>query len=590
MNKGCEKGGTGEFALFEAPEGYLLAIRCSHHFLDAWGAYQLFMLICETYERFSGTTAQIVLKENRFLPALQEDQIYRLCGEEDHDLRYWRETLEGCAGQPLIMHLADHPVALAKPSPIKTLRCQLPPDLVGRLRQNSRALGVTFDTFLSAMVRLYLAKMSGRQSIITAETALNRTRRQLRILGHFSNMVPLQTYIEEQKSVTQFLQTAAQQQRQAHKHGRVPFGRVLRECGLQRAHGDVRVNILLSRKGPSLNGQAIRARTITGQHSKFSISLWQLHYDMPLEVLLDYDIGLFEERTIKVHQSRLLNFFDKVTKDLNLPVSSLSVCDIAEYHLVTSTFNDTQVDYLKGVSILDHFKSQVQIHPDSTAVIDDRKSLTYRELDRRSNRLARYLIAQGVGPEQVVGVCLERSVELVFALLAILKAGGGYLFLAPDYPLERFTFMLEDAECGLVIRHKAVGPPIHSIDPQSRFHQIFLDDGKCLSELTSYSCASLKPSERNGLLTQNSLAYVIYTSGSSGKPKGVMVGHREITNRLAWMQEYMPLGPQDTLLQKTPCTFDVSVWELLWWAVAGARVVMLTPGATGILMHCFRLL
>ena len=217
------------------------------------------------------------------------------------------------------------------------------------------------------------------------------------------------------------------------------------------------------------------------------------------------------------------------------------------------------------------FEKQVRTSPDPTAVVYEETSLTYAELNRRANRLAHYLRGLGVKPDARVAICVERSLEMVVALLAVLKAGGAYVPLDPAYPVERLRFMLEDcAPVALLTQRHLQGlfgemgdavPLVDlSTDPTAWNHQ---PDG-------NLDCASMG-------LTPEHLAYVIYTSGSTGTPKGVMVEHKSLVNRLVWMQAVYELDPDDAVLQKTPFAFDVSVWEFFWPLMTGARLVMARP-------------
>ncbi|MBL1266132.1 amino acid adenylation domain-containing protein, partial [Candidatus Methylomicrobium oryzae] len=206
--------------------------------------------------------------------------------------------------------------------------------------------------------------------------------------------------------------------------------------------------------------------------------------------------------------------------------------------------------------------------PEATALLCGDRTLSYAELERRSNRLARYLIERGIGPEVPVGIAMERSFDLVVGLLAIVKAGGAYLPLDPDYPADRLAYMIADAGIGLVLSHGAV---IETFRPL------------CTPQCVAYDLDTLDLSGQPDTAPEVALhpahpVYLIYTSGSTGKPKGATNTHEALANRLHWMQAAYPLGPHDTVLQKTPFSFDVSVWEFLWPLLTGARLAIALPG------------
>ncbi|MBV8367934.1 MAG: amino acid adenylation domain-containing protein [Candidatus Eremiobacteraeota bacterium] len=214
------------------------------------------------------------------------------------------------------------------------------------------------------------------------------------------------------------------------------------------------------------------------------------------------------------------------------------------------------------------FETQVRRSSDAVAVEDEHARLSYAELNARANRLARRLRARGVGPDKLVGVCMQRSAEMLVALLAVFKAGGGYVPLDPEYPAERMAYVLGDSAPVLVLTHGAVGANVHAL--------LARDGGPVVdvvADAAKWAGESDADLARDGLLPAH-LAYVIYTSGSTGRPKGAMNEHRAVVNRLLWAQDAYALQPGDAVLQKTPFSFDVSVGELFWPLLFGARLVM----------------
>jgi amino acid adenylation domain-containing protein len=234
-------------------------------------------------------------------------------------------------------------------------------------------------------------------------------------------------------------------------------------------------------------------------------------------------------------------------------------------------FNATDVPFPDDVTLHALIEQTVAQCPDRVAVVCDHdpsvgaSALTYAALDARANALAGRLRTEGVRPGSVVALMVERSFAMIVGALGILKAGGAYLPVATDHPAERIRFILADAGASVLLVHRATAgrvaaPGVRALD---------LDDPRL------YAGPAVA---RVAVATPGDLAYVIYTSGSTGKPKGVMIEHRSVVNRLHWMQRRYPIGAGDTILQKTPYHFDVSVWELFWWALAGARVAFLAPG------------
>lgn len=238
-----------------------------------------------------------------------------------------------------------------------------------------------------------------------------------------------------------------------------------------------------------------------------------------------------------------------------------------EVHQILVQFNDTFTDYPRDVCLHNLFESQVERTPDAVALEFEGTRLTYAELNKKSNQLAHHLHLFGVGPEVAVGVFMERSLDMVIALYGIIKAGGAYVPLDPDYPSERIVFMLEDSK-----------PPV--ILTQDHLHsKLIAKDSKILCLDTDWDNIAVENSENlsSGVAPAN-LAYIIFTSGTTGRPKGVMNTHQGICNRLLWMQDQYQLTEEDSVIQKTPFSFDVSVWEFFWPLLFGAKLVVAKPG------------
>jgi len=240
-----------------------------------------------------------------------------------------------------------------------------------------------------------------------------------------------------------------------------------------------------------------------------------------------------------------------------------------------SEWNATSVDYPLEGCLYEHFEAQVSRTPDAVAVVFEGARLTYLELDRKANQLARYLRSLGVRPNDLVAICMERSLDLVVALLGTLKSGGAYVPVDPDYPKERVDFMLEDLG-GLVLSQSKIAKALGLEGSVNRTICLDTDWGT----IGTFVDTTLErvDFDLQRVNTSNDLAYVIYTSGSTGKPKGALNSHRGICNRLLWMQDTYCLTESDTVLQKTPFSFDVSVWEFFWPLMAGARMVLAKPG------------
>ncbi len=298
--------------------------------------------------------------------------------------------------------------------------------------------------------------------------------------------------------------------------------------------------------------------------AKFNLTLDLVEAQDGLRGVFEYSRDLFNRTTIR----RMLGHFEALLAGMvdapQARISSLPLLSAAESHQILLAWNDTAAARPPGACLHGLFALQAQRSPAAPAVTFEGRTLSYRDLDLLSGRLASRLLHLGVGPDTAVGVLMERSVEMVVGLLGILRTGGAYLPLDPDYPAERLGWMIADARVPVLLAQERLLPAL----PPTEARVLCLETGWE---------GQGEPEVRSEASDQN-LAYVLYTSGSTGRPKGAMVPHRGIVNRLLWMQEAYGLTAADRVLQKTPFSFDVSVWELFWPLLTGAHLVVARPG------------
>ncbi|MEY4194312.1 MAG: hypothetical protein RLZZ226_680 [Pseudomonadota bacterium] len=288
--------------------------------------------------------------------------------------------------------------------------------------------------------------------------------------------------------------------------------------------------------------------------------------DGSLKATFLYNAALFDQQTLARMAQHFLNLLADALHHAEKSPLDLSLLDSAESNRLLYQWNDTRVGYPGDVCLHQLFEAQVQRTPDAIALIYGTETLTYRQLDARANQLAHHLQGLGVVPDQRVGICCERSIEMVVGLFGILKAGGAYVPLDPTYPRDRLAFMVDDAGVPVLLTQSRLIEQL----PKTGARIVSLD-----GDWPQIAQAPTTPPVVT--VTANHLAYMIYTSGSTGNPKGAMNEHRGICNRLLWMQDTFRLDASDTVLQKTPFSFDVSVWEFFWPLLAGARLVIARP-------------
>ncbi|MFC6243570.1 AMP-binding protein, partial [Flavobacterium psychroterrae] len=277
--------------------------------------------------------------------------------------------------------------------------------------------------------------------------------------------------------------------------------------------------------------------------------------DESLKIKVSYLQEFINESLVKCLANHFKHFIVDLEKYIDSSLSNYPLLSALEKSTLLESFNATTVSYPEDKTIVDLFESQVFRTPNNIAVVYEDVKLTYQELNERANQLGAYLrVTYGVGPDDLIGIRLERSELMLISILGILKAGGAYVPIDPGYPAERISYIEKDSNCKVVIDRE---------------------------ELLSFDkvCTDFAKTNISKINKPTDLAYVIYTSGTTGNPKGVMISHTSLVNRLEWMQKAYPLSCDDVILQKTSYSFDVSVWELLWWMYNGASVSFLKPDA-----------
>ncbi|HEX7239303.1 MAG TPA: amino acid adenylation domain-containing protein, partial [Longimicrobiaceae bacterium] len=394
------------------------------------------------------------------------------------------------------------------------------------------------------------------------------------LIGFFVNMLPLRGRLDGEPGFVELLRRVREAALGAFSHQELPFERLVEELGTERSltHTPVfQVTFSLERApgrdgGLSLGGVELEPFGTGEGAAKFDLQLALLDGgEGALAGSVAVRAALWEAETVE----RMVRHFEvllgEVVASPERRLSEIALLRGAERAQVLETWNATRVDYPRA-GLHELVSAQAARTPDAVAVLFQDRTLTYAELEEGANRLAHHLRRLGVGPELRVGVCAERSAELVVALLAVLKAGGAYVPLDPSYPAERLAYLLEDSAPPVLLtqEHLLERLPAHA----AQLLCLDRDAGRWAAESPRTPALRLDPDH---------LAYVIYTSGSTGRPKGAMNAHRGIVNRLLWMQEEYGLTQDDVVLQKTPFSFDVSVWEFFWPLLAGARLVLAKP-------------
>ncbi|WP_369616315.1 amino acid adenylation domain-containing protein [Flavobacterium sp. CFS9] len=493
----------------------------------------------------------------------------------EDQLSYWESKLSGVSTLSLP---TDYPRPSVPSNAGAAVSLVLDQKLSASLNTICKEEGVTLFMLLLSAFKILLSRYSGQEDICVGTPIANRTQAELEgMIGFFVNTLALRSDLSGDPSFKDVLSRVKQTTLEGYDHQLTPFEKVVDRVVTSRDRSMsplFQVMFVLQNEGDNqvqkenkLNNIIISEYEFDTVSSKFDLTFSASENNNGISLAVNYCTALFDKATIEsmlLHYQELLQSIVSSTKQ---PISTLSMLSQAEEHQLLNVFNNTEAAYPSDKTIVDLFTEQVKQTPTAIAVVYEDAKLTYKELDERSNQLAHYLREQGVKPDTLVGICLERSLEMLIGILGILKSGGAYVPIDPEYPTDRIAYMLKDAGIDLVLSSQT---SCNVINRGEDISVLCLD--KDWELISGYPTVELRT-----VLTASNLAYVIYTSGSTGTPKGVMNEHSGIVNRLLWTQSHYQLKSDDAILQKTSFSFDVSVWEFLWAISCGARLVFAKP-------------
>ncbi|HEX2201856.1 MAG TPA: amino acid adenylation domain-containing protein [Longimicrobium sp.] len=484
-------------------------------------------------------------------------------------LGWWTDRMKGA---PELLELpADRPRPAVQRFRGGRHWMELPAALTERLRALGGEHGATLFMVLLAAWQALLARLTGQEDVVVGSPIAGRGRAETEgLIGFFVNTLALRTDLSGDPTFRAMVERVRRTALDAYERQDLPFEtlvealRVPRDLSRQPLF---QAMLMLHRPQGAIALPGLECEPLEADPGTSIFDLGLYAWDRPegLRAMLEYNTDLFDAATAARFADRLRTLLEGVVSNPDAPLSRLPVMRADEAARIDG-WNATERAYPGAECIHETIARRAAATPDAVAVVFEGERVSYAELDRRANRLANHLRGLGVGPETRVGVCAERSVELVVALLGTLKAGGAYVPLDPGYPRDRLAYMLADSRPAVLLTQAHLADRI----PPHGARTVRLDaDGAAIAAESGAA-----PETGVGL---DHLAYVIYTSGSTGRPKGAENAHRGIRNRLLWMQEAFGLGADDAVLQKTPFSFDVSVWEFFWPLMTGARLVIAKP-------------
>ncbi len=558
------------FALIRVGENDCgLYVRFHHLVSDAWTLSLLGNHVIEYYAAMQEGSPVDTSPLPSYISHLDNENKYLASNRFQRDKIYWEEKFENWQE---VCTLKDRKKSGIS-SRAKRRTLVLPQKLSSKIHEYCREKGVSEFSLFIAAVSMYLNRVAGKENLVLGTTLLNRgSAAEKTTAGMYASLgVPLCIPIRYDMNFDSFVELVSKEILSALRHQKYPYDMLQRYVREKQKTSDSLFDIVLTYQNSKLEKELFSGNFNTRWHfnghqvESLLINLNDRDHGGQLIVDYDYLVDLFCATEIDFIHQHIINLLWHALDNPLKEIEHLNMLSEKEREKILYRFNETQAEYPSEKTMPQLLDAQTLKTPDNLAVVCGEMAITYQELSDRSNRLAVRLQSLGVGKDCVVGMAFYRSIDMVVAVWGIMKAGGAYLPIDPDNPPERAEHMITESGTTIVLTHHAA-----QFTPSYSCKVLNLDEPE------SYAEAGSQPKDYPN---PRDLAYVIYTSGSTGNPKGAMLEHRGLVNRLWWMQRSYPLTEESVILQKTPYTFDVSVWELMLWTLSGAQVYMLPPGA-----------
>ncbi|WP_291572007.1 condensation domain-containing protein, partial [Clostridium sp. UBA4548] len=533
----------------------------NHHILyDGWSNGIILKEVMEAYDCLYGGKEPKRINKTKFSQFIK----YLNSINKEEEEKYWSNYLEELADKDdyfICKEVGVHKEISYKIADIKA----------NKIKEFSKANKVLLSAILYGAWGVLLQKFNNSKEVVFGTTVSGRPENISSIdkmIGLFINTIPLRIKSDKKIKLIELINLIDKNLNERKGSENTSLTDIKEYCGLK--VNEELFNSIVTIENYPLDFSANKENILSIE--AFSI-VEQTNYNMAVEILtfngiefkFNFNSLSIDESIVKKFGVYLERIIEKLLDNPEIEIENIDLLSEADKNQILYEFNDTKAYYPIDKTIHELFEEQVDKTPDNIAVVFEDKKLTYKELNERANSLARVLRNKGVKADSIVGIMVERSLEMIVGIIGILKSGGAYLPIDPNYPKERIEYMLKDSGSKVLLSKSGLVETI-------KFSGEVID--LCDENLLNENSVNLEK-----INDSSNLAYIIYTSGTTGNPKGAMIEHRSLVNRLNWMQKKYPITEKDTILQKTTYTFDVSVWEILWWSLVGAKVCMLTPNA-----------
>lgn len=540
----------------------------THHILmDGWCLGIIISEFLEIYKSIKGNkecNSSQVIQYRKYIDWLDKQNFAK-------GIAYWKEYLQGFTKKssvPVVKKKLKDKIEYTNEEDYLYLDVKKTTALNKLAHKNK----VTINVVLQTIWAVLLAKYNRENDVVFGIVVSGRPPEIEgieKMVGLFVNTIPLRIKFDKQTKFSKLIKRVYEDSACTQKYHYISLAQIQSQSEIKL---DLIDQIFVFQNFPALSQIVDESKN---EDVEFSLSrvehFTHTSYDFnilftpedKLWIILQYNKNLYDRTSIKTLLEFLERVIDQVIENEEIDIEEIDLLSEGVRDTILYEFNKTEADYPKERSIISLFEEQVQKTPDALAIISNEETISFAELNKRANQLAHFLWNRGVGRDKIVGLMVHRSIEMFIGIVGTLKAGGAYLPLDPNYPEDRVRFIIVDCQAYCLLTQ---GHILEGLD---------FEGGVIDLDLEPFST---EDSNLDSTPTPMDLAYVIYTSGSTGNPKGVMITHHSVINRINWMQKQYPLTESDIILHKTPITFDVSVWEIFWWGFVGAKVCVLPSG------------
>ncbi|MCZ4236456.1 amino acid adenylation domain-containing protein [Staphylococcus equorum] len=551
-----------DFKIVKLPTGKIGIFLMEHHVIsDAWSI----TVAANTISKYLNDGPNSKEIESTYFDYIEEEIEYKNTKRFEKDKSFWLKKTENLEDNELFEKNSDNNGHSNRKS------YSLSDIETHRIHEFCEKNNISINNLFSAMMIIIKYKKTTSKKISVGSIMHNRNKKAEKgVTGVFSRALPIIIDVSSDYSISDLLTQTKYETFNILKHRKYPYRNIVEDSGGQKGLLDCLISYQNTQYSHEVLKNVYSDEWIENgsNNAPLTVNISNRNRKNTLTVDYDYQTAIVNEKEIIDLHNIILKIMDKAIEKPNTKIKNIEILDENEKYTILNEFNDTEASLNNKETFVERFEKQVKATPYQTAITYEGESLNYDELNARANQLAYQLRAEGVGANSLIALIMDRQLETIIGIYGILKAGGAYVPIDPKYPIDRINYILEDSQPKVLLTDR-------ELDEAINYGNKVIDLTET-TRLEAFPTSNLKQ-----ISDESNLMYVIYTSGTTGKPKGVMAHSEGVMNRLNWVINKYNVDGEDTILFKTPYTFDVSVWEIFGWAMLGSQIVLLPSGEEG---------